>query len=293
MATQADIQYHYDVDNDFYALFLDKIYRAYSCGVWKSANSLEEAQEHKIQRICQFANVASGAKIIDIGCGWGGLMQVATSQFGAATAHGLTLSTDQFNYVSGLRKLGQTISVDLCSWQDYKPPENTRYDAIASVGAFEHFASLEDRSVQRQRAVYRNFFEWCKKNSTSDAQIGLQTIVTARVPSNLKEIVDVRYLLEKVFPGSALPTISDIQAATVDLYEFSSVKRIGLDYARTLEEWKMRLKQSHETHAARFDEGLFHHYETYFDSAIRNFKSGVVDLFQVSLKPIRPLRIFQ
>jgi cyclopropane-fatty-acyl-phospholipid synthase len=289
MASKVDIQYHYDVDNEFYALFLDEKYRAYSCAVWKEAQTLEDAQQHKIDRLCRYANVSSGHRIIDVGCGWGGLMNRAIGAFSAASAHGLTLSKDQFEFINGERH--PVISVDLCTWQDFLPSGH-KYDAIISIGAFEHFASLDDRKRNRQRDVYRNFFEWCQRISTGDAQIGLQTIITARPPVNLNETRDARFLLEKVFPGSALPTISDIQASVLDLYEISAAKRIGLDYARTLEEWKRRLEKNKTRIISCFGAELFDHYNKYFETARRSFQAGIVDLLQVSLRPIKPLRIF-
>ena len=113
----------------------------------------------------------------------------------------------------------------------------------------------------------------------------------ARAPNSVSELRDSRYLLNKVFPGSALPSISDIQAAIIDKYEISAVSRIGLDYARTLNEWKQRLVLNKEIIIERFGQHLFDHYSIYFDAAQRSFESGYVDLYQVSLKRVKPLRI--
>ena len=283
MATQADIAYHYDVANDFYAAFLDDDYRAYSCGVWKSAQTLEEAQVAKLDRICRYGNVSPGHRILDVGCGWGGLMRRAISQFGATSAHGLTLSTDQYDYVR--RNVEQPVTVELRSWQDFEPLGEL-YDAIVSVGAFEHFASMEDRRLQRHRDVYRGFFKWCRRLSTTNAYVGLQTIITARPPANITEVRDTRYLLERVFPGSALPSITDIQAAVLDLYEVSAAKRIGQDYARTIEHWDKRLLANRGSLVKNYGPEVVEHYRAYFHSAIRGFQSGVIDLLQVSLKPV-------
>jgi cyclopropane-fatty-acyl-phospholipid synthase len=288
MASKADIEHHYDVDNEFFALFLDKKYRAYSCGVWKKASDLEQAQEDKFKRLCHYANVTQGDHVIDIGCGWGGLMHYIVDNYPNAQVHGLTLSTQQFEYVNHDRNLN--LSVDLCSWQDYLVPER-KFDSIISIGAFEHFASFKDQAGSRQRDIYQTFFDWCQSISTSEAQIGLQTIVIARAPNSVSELRDSRYLLNKVFPGSALPSISDIQAAIIDKYEISAVSRIGLDYARTLNEWKQRLVLNKEIIIGRYGQNLFDHYCIYFDAAQRCFESGYVDLYQVSLKRCKPLRI--
>lgn len=288
MASRSDIEYHYDVDNDFFALFLDKKYRAYSCGVWKDAADLEQAQEDKLDRLCRYANVSLGHHVIDVGCGWGGLMNRIVDKYPDTHVHGLTLSTEQFDYVNSMRN--QQLSVDLSAWQDFSPPER-KFDAIISIGAFEHFASFEDQAAYRHRDIYKAFFDWCQVVSTPDAQIGLQAIVISRAPNSISELRDSRYLLEKVFPGSALPSISDIQAAIVDKYEISAVRRIGLDYARTLSEWNKRLQLHERTIIERYGQALFDHYRTYFDSAQRCFETGYIDLYQVSLRRVKPLRV--
>lgn len=288
MASQADIAHHYDVDNDFFELFLDKKYRAYSCGVWKSANNLEQAQEDKFDRLCRYANIAEGHRVIDIGCGWGGLMDTIIEKYPNTSVHGLTLSVEQFEFIKSAHK--SNISLELRSWQDYMPSDD-KFDSIISIGAFEHFASFEDQAASRQRDIYKTFFDWCQSISTPDAQIGLQTIVISRAPNSLSELRDSRYLLDKVFPGSALPSISDIQAAIIDKYEISAVRRIGLDYARTLSEWNKRLELNKDKVVERYGQELFDHYRTYFDAARRCFETGYVDLYQVSLRRVKPLRI--
>lgn len=288
MASKADIEHHYDVDNDFFALFLDKRYRAYSCGVWKTAKDLEQAQEDKLDRLCRYANVSNGHYVIEVGCGWGGLMSRIVENYPNTRVYGLTLSTQQFEYIS--RNRNPQLSVELRAWQDYLPPDR-KFDSIISIGAFEHFASLEDHAAYRQREIYKAFFDWCQTVSTPDAQIGLQTIVITRAPNSISELRDSRYLLDKVFPGSALPSVSDIQAAIVDRYEISAMRRIGLDYARTLIEWNKRLILNQAIIVERYGQPLFDHYRTYFDAAQRCFESGYVDLLQVSLKRVKPLRI--
>ena len=288
MATQEDIQAHYDLDNDFFALFLDHDYRVYSCGVWKSAATLEEAQKHKLARLSRFAQLADGQKVLDVGCGWGGLMRYITDQYAQSNVHGLTLSEAQFKYIQSVPKAG--VSVELRAWQDFSVLEK-KFDAIISIGAFEHFASMDDHIHSRHRQIYADFFDWCRLVSTNDACIGLQTIVINRAPTNIGEVRDARYLLEKVFPGSALPSVSDIQAAMVDKYEIVELRLIGQDYARTLAEWNNRLIANSDKIVARYGAPVFEHYRTYFDAAKRSFETGFVDLLQVSLRRPKTIKI--
>ncbi|MGV2862722.1 class I SAM-dependent methyltransferase [Achromobacter sp. AGC39] len=285
MATKNDISYHYDAGSDFFLEFLDRTHRAYSCAVWNGARSLEEAQSAKLARLAGYAGVKEGSRLLDIGCGWGGMMKYAVDFLGARRASGITLSQDQYDFVKSLNR--DEIDPILTSWEDFVTEE--RFDSLVSVGAFEHFASLEDRFNDRHRSVYRKFFEWCRSVSTDDAQLGLQTIVTSRSPKTLDEIRDTRYLLKHVFPGSALPTVSDILAGCQDKYEITEFKKIGFDYARTLNEWKRRLTRNESQIKAKFGADIYIHYVRYFDAAERAFQNGIVSLVQLTMAPtLRP-----
>jgi cyclopropane-fatty-acyl-phospholipid synthase len=287
MATVADIQHHYDVSNAFYALFLDRPRMVYSCGVWDGAATLEEAQLAKLERIAGFANVRAGMRVLDVGCGWGGMLRFVVDALGAASAHGLTLSDAQRRYIAARRDA--RVTVDLRSWADLAPT-GPPFDAIVSIGALEHFASLEDSEHRRQRGIYRNFFQACYHASAPGSRLGLQTIVAARPPASSAEVKDTKYLLNHVFPGSALPSVSDIQATSADLYEICDARRIGQHYARTLNAWKERLIASREQALRLVDEKMYEHYCHYFDAAKRSFEAGVVDLYQVSMKRVLRFR---
>lgn len=289
MATIEDIQFHYDVSNGFYALFLDQPRMVYSCGVWDTALTLEEAQVAKLERLAGFAGISAGHRVLDVGCGWGGMLRFAIEERGASSGHGLTLSEAQKAYIEAGVSDGSQITVDLRSWTQL-PDDAEKYDAIVSVGAFEHFASLEDRDAGRQREIYRRFFDICYRASSPTARLGLQTIVTARPPSTSAEVRDTKYLLKHVFPGSTLPSISDIQAACADLYEISEVRRIGLNYARTLKAWRNRLIENRERAKVLVSDEVYEHYLRYFDSADRSFEAGVVDLYQASLQKVQHFR---
>jgi cyclopropane-fatty-acyl-phospholipid synthase len=287
MATQADIEAHYDVGNDFFELILDKKYLAYTCGLWGAAANLEQAQEAKFDRLCQYAYIQPGDKVLDVGCGWGGYMNDIVDKYEDTNVHGLTISTEQFKYINNTRK--RNVSADLCPWQNYAVPEK-KFDAIVSVCAFEHFATQEDNIANRHRDVYKDFFDWCLSISTPEAQFALQTIVITRPPNNLVELRGSKYL-QKVFPGSAMATISDIQAAIVDKYEVAAVSRIGHDYVPTLREWNRRLELNKDIIVERYGEALFEHYRTYFTGASSCFETGYLDVLQVSLKRAKSVRV--
>ncbi len=130
------IQFHYDISNDFYALFLGNEMQ-YSCGYFTAPdNSLDQAQYDKLDMICRKLRLKPGEKLLDIGCGWGGLICHAARNYDV-TAHGVTLSQKQFDFATAkIKKLGieDRVTIEL---RDYSTLEGT-YDKIASIGMFEH-----------------------------------------------------------------------------------------------------------------------------------------------------------
>lgn len=288
MATQQEIEQHYDIDNDFYALFLDDKYLGYTCGVWDKAETIEQSQTDKFERLCNYAHVKPNSRVLDVGCGWGGLSTYVSENIAKATVHGLTLSTKQLEYVN--QAGNPSASAELCAWQNFKP--SAKYDAIVSIGCLEHFATYEDSISGKQREIYKQFFDWCLSVTTPDAYVGLQTIIITRLPNNIDELRD-SWLVHKIFPGSALASISDLQEAVTDKYEISAVSRIGHDYVPTLQAWSAKMLQNKEELVARYGQALFDEYLAYFDGARRCFETGYFDLYQVSLKRVQPTRIFK
>lgn len=288
MATQKDIESHYDVDNDFFALFLDEKYRTYTCAVWDGATNLIEAQEKKFKRLCEYAHIKEGDNVIDVGCGWGGLLIYIAQQYKQSNAYGVTLSSNQASYIQELDERG--VFADNLTWE-VVPTEQKKYDAIVSVCALEHFATFEESEAGLQRKVYDKFFDWCLDVSKESAYIGIQSIVIRRHAENLPELRAAKYLKDKVFPGSALASISDIQAGVQDRYEIVESTTIGIDYVRTLQEWDAKLEANKEHIVEKYGQGLFDHYKIYFESAIICFENGYWDVYQASLQRAKPIRV--
>jgi cyclopropane-fatty-acyl-phospholipid synthase len=289
MATQEDIEKHYDIDNEFYALFLDETYLGYTCGVWDKADNIEQSQTDKFERLCRYAHVKPNSKVLDVGCGWGGLSTYINKNYQSTYVHGLTLSTKQLEYINNAKN--PIASVELCAWQNFVAPE-PKFDALISIGCLEHFATYEDSISGKQRQIYKDFFDWCLSVTTPEAYVGLQTIIITRLPNNIQELRD-SWLVHKIFPGSALASISDIQEAVNDKYEISAVSRIGHDYVPTLQAWSDKMLQNRAEIVAGYGQELFDEYLAYFEGAKRCFETGYFDLYQVSLKRAQPTRIFK
>ena len=135
-ASQDAIAHHYDVGNDFFALWLDRS-RTYSCAWYDDDQpTLEEAQDRKHDRLIEQAHAAGARRVLDVGCGWGALLRRLVDHHGVGAATGLTLSVEQARSIA--EHADDRIDVRVENWADHSPSEP--YDAIISIGAFEHFA---------------------------------------------------------------------------------------------------------------------------------------------------------
>ena len=155
------ISFHYDVSNDFYALWLDE-QMVYSCAYYEDASqSLEQAQCNKLDHICRKLRLKPGERLLDIGCGWGALICWAAEHYGV-NAHGITLSRNQYDHAQRTikrRGLEQKVTVELLDYRDLKG--EAEYDKLVSVGMFEHvglknlptYFAVAHRYAQTRRAV--------------------------------------------------------------------------------------------------------------------------------------------
>lgn len=233
----AAIQYHYDISNAFYQLFLDQR-MVYSCAYFKHPNdTLDQAQLNKLDYILDKVRLQAGERFLDVGCGWGGLV-IRAAQRGAY-AVGVTLSQQQFEYCQKLiaeKGLQQHCEVRLQDYRDINEPNG--YDKIASVGMFEHvgLAHLEMYFQQMQSLLKANgamLMHGITSNSIESREVGL----------GAGEFID-RY----VFPDGELPHVSLVMnAMSVAGLEVVDVESLRRHYAQTLTFWSRRL----DAHANR------------------------------------------
>jgi cyclopropane-fatty-acyl-phospholipid synthase len=229
----AAIAHHYDVSNDFYRLWLDR-HLNYSCAYFRTGTEdIDAAQEQKMDHICRKLQLQPGDRLLDIGCGWGGLMCWAARHFGV-TALGVTLSRQQYEFVRrrlGEEGLGDRVAVELKDYRDI-PGEN-RFDKIVSVGMFEHvgvvnlpvyFASIERLLTERGLALNHGI-------CTTDPD------GAPRGPAG-GEFID-----RHVFPGGELIHVSQVllKIAHAGL-EAIDMEDLRPHYARTLRLWVHRLE---------------------------------------------------
>lgn len=267
------IQFHYDVGNEFYKLFLDPEMQ-YTCGYFTDwNNSLEQAQHDKLDMICRKLRLQEGERMLDIGCGWGGLICHAAKNFGVH-AHGITLSQQQHDFAKEkIARLGLSdrVSVEICDYADHVG----MYDKISSIGMSEHIGV----------ANYPRYFN--KINSMlRDRGVMLNHAIARRAKSSKKAAARIRperkFLLKYIFPGSELTPVG----MTTDFmensgFEIHDVESWREHYALTTKFWCQRLSANKDEAIRLVGAERYRLWVAYLAGASGGFTNGSIKLFQV------------
>ncbi|MBF6338583.1 class I SAM-dependent methyltransferase [Nocardia abscessus] len=275
-AAAAAIRHHYDAGNDFYRLWLDSSL-SYSCALRASGDdTLETAQERKLRFHLDAIGAESAAAVLDIGCGWGAILQRLSRQHAVERSVGLTLSPEQAEFVRTLDLPG--VEVLLENWTHFEP--DTRFDGIISIGAFEHFARPEDSPAEKIR-IYREFFTRCRGWLTDDGLLSLQTIAYA----NMGREQASTFMQREIFPDADLPTLAEIAAAAEGIFEIRSLTNGRLDYAWTCEQWARRLRANRAEAVGIVGADVVARYERYLKLSAFGFRMGKIGLLRLVLAP--------
>jgi len=267
------IQFHYDVGNDFYKLFLDPEMQ-YSCAYFSDWNqSLEVAQLNKLNMICRKLRLTSGDRMLDVGCGWGGLICHAAQHFGVR-AHGITLSQQQHDFAQAkIERLGleKQVSVEICDYADHVGT----YDKISSIGMSEHIGV----------ANYPNYFD--KLGSMlRDRGVILNHAIARRAKKSKRLAKRIRperkFLLKYIFPGSELTPVG----MTTDFMERSGFEVHDVEswrehYALTTRFWCKRLSANKEEAIKLVGPERYRLWVAYLAGASGGFTAGSIKIFQV------------
>lgn len=260
MSAAEAIRYHYDNDTRFFSIWLDETL-SYSSGRWHVpfreapvASDLASAQKAKIEFHLDALQLAPGARLLDVGCGWGAVLKAAAAERGVAKAVGLTLSQEQYDHV---RAFGERrIEVVLEDFFAYETAES--FDAVVSIGAFEHFARpvmTRDQKV----GIYRMFFDYCHRLMKPGAFLSLQTIVWDAVSFEDSK----KWIPQTVFPQSDIPFIEEIASGSAGTFRLEYLENRREDYILTLDAWLANLRDAKQTierdwGAEKY--GFFEHY---------------------------------
>ncbi|MGV8893747.1 MAG: class I SAM-dependent methyltransferase [Burkholderiaceae bacterium] len=272
--SRKNIHAHYDIGNDFYQLWLDPS-MTYSSALFADGNTdnLHAAQNAKYRRILDELQLPPNARVLEIGCGWGGFAELATRSAGAHVT-GLTLSTEQLDFAhQRLTKAGVADQVEL-RLQDYRDTDG-QFDAIASIEMFEAVGE----------AYWPSYFACIARNLKPKGRACIQTIV-------IDDALFERYrkgtdfIQQYIFPGGMLPSPSVFwQQAEKHGLRVVSEFNFGIDYARTLDAWRSAFQeQLPQVRAQGFDDRFLRTWEFYFAYCEAGFRAKNIDVTQFTLE---------
>jgi cyclopropane-fatty-acyl-phospholipid synthase len=278
-AGSAAIRHHYDVGNEFWQIWLDPT-MSYSCAMWEDPDDdLERAQRRKLDFHVAQAHATGAARVLDIGCGWGAMLTHLVGPHNVQHAVGLTLSDAQASYLRAIAP--SNVEVVVSNWTDYQP--TAPFDAIISVGAFEHFAR-QGLSTEEQIEAYRRFFATCREWLTPGGRLSLQTMAYGDIPRD-RPLRD-RFVVDEIFPESELPRLADIARAAEMELEIEQVRNDRGDYVKTMRTWFDRLRARRAEAVAVSDEEVVARYERYLRLFAYSFELGAFTLLRLTMRRI-------
>ncbi|MEC7958507.1 MAG: cyclopropane-fatty-acyl-phospholipid synthase family protein [Pseudomonadota bacterium] len=268
-----NIQYHYDLGNDFYKLWLDKT-MTYSSAIFKNEKeSLTEAQENKYQLLIDSLDIKSHHKVLEIGCGWGGFAEYAAKKVGCSIK-GITISPSQLKFATNRikeLKLDDKVTLELCDYRDLKG----KYDRVVSIEMIEAVGEK----------YWKNYFKKIKDVLKKDGLAGIQVILINN-KSYQRYSKSVDFIQKYVFPGGMLPSQEKLNENYVDagLVEVNS-HSFGKSYAKTLTIWhKEFLNSLSAIKKLGFDIKLERIFKYYFSYCKAGFNSERIDVAQKIIK---------
>ncbi len=274
------MQAHYDLSDDFFALFLDPT-RTYSCAYFERDDMmLEEAQYAKVDLSLGKLGLQPGMTLLDIGCGWGTTIVRALERYDVNVV-GLTLSRNQQAHVQ--RRLDQhsserTKRVLLRGWEQF----DEKVDRIVSIGAFEHFG----------RDRYTDFFKMAYEALPADGVMLLHTIIQPSteefaergLPITMTKLRFMKFIMNEIFPGGDLPSAKTVEGhAHSGGFAVERVQQLRLHYARTLDNWSAALEARRDEAIAVQSEEVYDRYMKYLTGCADLFREGYTDVAQFTL----------
>jgi cyclopropane-fatty-acyl-phospholipid synthase len=252
-------EHHYDLGNELYQAMLDSK-MTYSCGYWKNATNLDEAQEAKLDLICKKLQLEKGMTLLDIGCGWGSLMKYASEKYGVSCV-GLTVSKEQI-------KLGEQLCEGLpvkFLFKDYRVFQG-EFDRISSIGMFEHVG-------------YKNYHTFMKTVRNCLANNGLFLLQT--IGNSETEHYRDAWINKYIFPNGMIPSAVDIASATEGLFIIEDWHNFGQDYDLTLMAWLKNFDKNWIRLSSIYNNRFYKMWKYYLCSTAGSFRARNIHLWQI------------
>jgi cyclopropane-fatty-acyl-phospholipid synthase len=259
----ANAKHHYNIGNDLYTRMLDKE-MAYSCGYWKSAKTLDQAQIAKFDLICRKLELKPGMRLLDIGCGWGGLLRYAAKNYGIIGT-GISPADNQIELA---RAKNGKLKIEYLQ-MDYRDLSG-KFDRIVSVGMMEHVGPKN----------LETFFNKCISLLAPDGMMLHHTIAS----NETKQVTDP-FFDRYIFPGGVLPSLAQISKAVEKKVIIEDVHNFGPDYEKTLLAWYANINKKW-SEIPNYDERFRRMWNYYLLSSAAGFRARHIQLLQVVFRPM-------
>lgn len=260
------VRRHYDLGDDLFRAMLDKRMN-YSCAYWHEAADLDAAQEAKLDLVCRKLGLRRGMQVLDVGCGWGGFVKFAAERYGV-TALGVTLSRDQAR-LAGEMCRGLPVEIKVEDYRDLASA-GRRYDAIVSIGMFEHVGYKN----------YRTFMETMRHCLNPNGLFLLHTI-----GGNASRVSFDQWMSENIFPNAMLPSIKQIAEAAEGLFVMEDWHNFGADYDQTLMAWYENFDRAWPKLREKYGERFYRVWKCYLLTCAGSFRARENQLWQVVFSP--------
>jgi cyclopropane-fatty-acyl-phospholipid synthase len=252
-------QRHYDIGNDLYEAMLGGRL-LYTCAYWPNANTLDEAQDAKLDLVCRKIGLKPGMRVLDLGCGWGGFAAFAAERY-QATVTGFTVAQEQVKWA---RDHYAHLPIDI-RLDDYRNATGT-YDAVVSIGLMEHVGWKN----------YRSYMELVDRLLAPGGVAFIHTIAGNHPRSHLDPWFD-----KYIFPNAVLPTLARLATAMEDLFICEDLHNIGEDYDKTLMAWWQKFDAAWPTLRAKYGDAFYRRWKYYLLASAGAFRARAQQLFQI------------
>lgn len=255
---------HYDLDIPLYQHMLGER-MIYSCGFWENADTLDAAQENKLDLVCRKLDLQPGMRVLDIGCGWGGTPKFMAERYGAEVV-GITVSARQAAFAKSLCE-GLPVDIRL---QDYRTLKE-KFDRVLSIGMFEHVG-------------YKNYADFiCVVRNCLKDDEGLFLLHT--IGSNRTDSVNDPWIERYIFPNSMLPSARQICDAIEGIFVLEDWHSFGIHYDRTLMAWHSNFNRNWDVLSGIYDNRFYRMWSYYLLSCAGSFRARKNQLWQLLLSP--------
>jgi cyclopropane-fatty-acyl-phospholipid synthase len=255
---------HYDLGNDFFGAMLDP-WMQYSNAIFAEGDDLASAQERKLETICRRLELGSGLRLLDVGCGWGGLAKYAAEKHGCSVV-GLTISREQQEYAARWCA-GTDVQIELCDYRDVKGT----FDRAVSVGMIEHVG-------------YRNYRTYLRKIANSLGKDGRFLCQGVGNPVSTWQLDP--WIRRYIFPNSILPSLARLTKAAERLFFVEDVRNFGPHYDPTLMAWEENFRRAWPGVADRYDEPFYRMWRFYLLSCAGAFRARSLQVFGILFRKV-------